>query len=396
MRRTAGQPESRAIFQKPLFHFTMSDHEFNIFIVDDDPISRHVLKSFLKDSGYPVTEFGSGESILTTQHNLTGLVLMDVEMPGLNGIETCRRLRDMVDNQIRFIFISAHDNMETRIKAYDAGGSDYICKPYSRAELIRKVKVAEEEFHRHQGIMLQAEVAQQAAFSAISSLGETGILFDFLRKSHLAESLDQLAIAIRQAIKEFGLGILLELRHQGEKRCYSNNPECSPLEQAILEHARGKGRMAWVKECLVVNYDQISMVVSGFDLDDDALLGRQRDHLSFIAEASNARLAHLDRDGGDKSAVFQEEIVDLYMTLHQVEQSQLQHIDQALGTCEGYMAHLAVILADLDLDELQKLALKDEAQRVVRQVNEYLQKESMLNEQVAEVVARLGKVSKGF
>ena len=195
----------------------MSENQFNIFIVDDDPISRHVLKSFLKDSGYLVTEFGSGESILTSQHRLSGLVLMDVEMPGINGIETCRRLREMVDNQIRFIFISAHDNMETRIKAYDAGGADYICKPYSRAELIRKVKVAEEEFHRHQGIMLQAEVAQQAAFSAISSLGEAGILFEFLRKSHVAESLDQLAVTIRQAVREFGLGILLELR-QGEDK----------------------------------------------------------------------------------------------------------------------------------------------------------------------------------
>ncbi len=376
----------------------MSEHEFNIFIVDDDPISRHVLKSFLKDSGYPVTEFGSGESILTTQQKLSGLVLMDVEMPGINGIETCRRLKDMVDNQIRFIFISAHDNMETRIKAYDAGGSDYICKPYSRAELIRKVKVAEEEFHRHQGIMLQAEVAQQAAFSAISSLGETGVLFDFLRKSHLAETLDQLAIAIRQAIKEFGLGILLELRHQGDKRCYSNNPECSPLEQAILEHARSKGRMAWVKECLVVNYDQVSMVVSGFDLDDDALLGRQRDHLSFIAEASNARLEYMNQDKGwsEKSRISLEELGLLSTTVHELEQTQLQHINQALSASEGYMSHLATILSELDLDELQKMVLKDEAQRVLKQVNEYLQRESMLNEQLSGIRVQLEDIARNL
>lgn len=376
----------------------MSEHEFNIFIVDDDPISRHVLKSFLKDSGYPVTEFGSGESILTTQQKLSGLVLMDVEMPGINGIETCRRLKDMVDNQIRFIFISAHDNMETRIKAYDAGGSDYICKPYSRAELIRKVKVAEEEFHRHQGIMLQAEVAQQAAFSAISSLGETGVLFDFLRKSHLAETLDQLAIAIRQAIKEFGLGILLELRHQGDKRCYSNNPECSPLEQAILEHARSKGRMAWVKECLVVNYDQVSMVVSGFDLDDDALLGRQRDHLSFIAEASNARLEYMNQDKrwSEKSRISLEELGLLSTTVHELEQTQLQHINQALSASEGYMSHLATILSELDLDELQKMVLKDEAQRVLKQVNEYLQRESMLNEQLSGIRVQLEDIARNL
>jgi DNA-binding response OmpR family regulator len=376
----------------------MSENQFNIFIVDDDPISRHVLKSFLKDSGYLVTEFGSGESILTSQHRLSGLVLMDVEMPGINGIETCRRLREMVDNQIRFIFISAHDNMETRIKAYDAGGADYICKPYSRAELIRKVKVAEEEFHRHQGIMLQAEVAQQAAFSAISSLGEAGILFEFLRKSHVAESLDQLAVTIRQAVREFGLGILLELRQGEDKHCYSNNPECSPLEQAILEHARSKGRMAWVKECLVVNYDQVSMVISGFDRDDDTLIGRQRDHLSFIAEASNNRIEQLNQgvSGHGKTLPGRDELNGISAALRQLEQSQLMHIDQALSASESYMPHLNHVLGDLDLDELQKMVLRDEALRVMKQVNEYLQRESMLSEQLSSVLLQLDGLSKGL
>lgn len=374
----------------------MSELEFNIFIVDDDPISRHVLKSFLKDSGYSVTEFGSGESILTTQSRLSGLILMDVEMPGINGIETCRRLREMVDNQIRFIFISAHDNMETRLKAYDAGGSDYICKPYSRAELIRKVKVAEEEFHRHQGIMLQAEVAQQAAFSAISSLGETGILFDFLRKSHVAESIEQLAITIRRAIKDFGLGVLLELRQQGEKHCYSDNPECTPLELAILEHARSKGRMAWVKDCLVVNYEQVSMVVSGFDLEDNALLGRQRDHLSFIAEASNSRIEHLELDNARSVHVpaAPDGLASLCDDLQTLEKTQLVHIDQALNACEHYMPHLQNVLTELDLDELQKMVLRDEGQRVLKQLNEYLQKESILNERLSEIQSRIRSLVK--
>lgn len=374
----------------------MDDHEFNIFIVDDDPISRHVLKSFLKDSGYSVTEFGSGESILTSQKKLSGLVLMDVEMPGINGIETCRRLKEMIDNQIRFIFVSAHDNMETRLKAYDAGGSDYISKPYSRAELIRKVKVAEEEFHRHQGIMMRVEVAQQAAFSAISSLGETGILFEFLRKSHISETVDELAFAIRKAIKDFGLGVLLELRHQGESLCFSDNAECTPLEQAILEHARNKGRMAWVKECLVVNYDQITMVVSGFDLEDDGLLGRQRDHLSFIAEASNSRIESLNLDEGWilRAKMATQGVAKLCDTLEQIEQTQLERINQALNESESFTSNLASILADLDLDELQKMVIRDETQRTLKRVNEYLQRDSALNEQLSELLVQFREISR--
>lgn len=373
----------------------MSDQDFNIFIVDDDPISRHVLKAFLKDSGYTVTEFASGESILNTQQRLSGLILMDVEMPGINGIETCRRLKDLVDNQIRFIFISAHDNMETRLKAYDAGGSDYICKPYSRAELIRKVKVAEEDFHHHQGIMIRAEVAQQAAFSAISNLGENGILFDFLRTSHTIATVDELAASIRKAIKDFGLSVLLEIRHQGKNLCYSNNTECTPLEQAILEHARSKGRMVWIKECLVVNYDLITMVISGFDQEDEALVGRQRDHLAFIAEASNARIESLSYDNSWllqlRTAMQGFEI--LCDSLSKIQHDQFDRINLALIESENFMPHIESMLKDLDLDELQKMVLRDEALRSSKRAQEYLQQESVFNEQLSDLVIKFGKIS---
>jgi DNA-binding response OmpR family regulator len=285
--------------------------------------------------------------------------------------------------------------METRLKAYDAGGSDYICKPYSRAELIRKVKVAEEDFHRHQGIMMRAEVAQQAAFSAISNLGETGILFDFLRKSHTTETVDELAATIRKAVKDFGLNTLLELRHQGKNLYYSDNPTCTPLEQAILEHAHNKGRVVWVRECLVVNYDLITMVISGFDQSDEALVGRQRDHLAFIAEASNSRIESLTYDNGWLLQVraAMQDFKALCDSLSVIQHTQLDLINQALADSENFATHIESMLQDIELDELQRLVLNDEAQRSAKAINEYLHQESVLNEQLSDLIIKFGKIS---
>ena len=91
-----------------------------------------------------------------------------------------------------------------------------------------------------------------------------------------------------------------------------------------------------------------------------------------------------------------DELNGISAALRQLEQSQLMHIDQALSASENYMPHLNHVLGDLDLDELQKMVLRDEAQRVMKQVNEYLQRESILSEQLSGVLLQLDGLSKGL
>ena len=113
-----------------------------LLIVDDDPSTRLILADQFESTGLRTAEVDCGERCLEALDDDIGIVLLDVNMPGLDGIETCRRMREAGHTRARVIFISADDELETRLRAYDAGGNDFIVKPIEPKELERKVRVA--------------------------------------------------------------------------------------------------------------------------------------------------------------------------------------------------------------------------------------------------------------
>ena len=90
-----------------------------VLIVDDDPIILLMLETNLKDD-FEVQTAGSGEACLETVPNFApDLVLLDIEMPGIDGYETCRRLQEGRDGQpLPVIFVSSHDTLDERLTAY--------------------------------------------------------------------------------------------------------------------------------------------------------------------------------------------------------------------------------------------------------------------------------------
>lgn len=112
----------------------------NILIVDDDPQSLKISRAALEHEGYSVKTAQSGETALEEiQKFQPHLILLDVSMPGLNGIETLRRIRD-IERYTSVIFISGKSNPEDVISGLDAGANDYIRKPYDVNELLSRVR----------------------------------------------------------------------------------------------------------------------------------------------------------------------------------------------------------------------------------------------------------------
>jgi CheY-like chemotaxis protein len=112
-----------------------------VLVVDDDEFTRHFVARTLEAGGYRalVAEDGrQGMALLATER--VDLVLMDVEMPGLSGIETTRRLRERWPAEgLPVIMLTGHGERETVIGALEAGASDFLVKPCSRSALLGKV-----------------------------------------------------------------------------------------------------------------------------------------------------------------------------------------------------------------------------------------------------------------
>ncbi|MBV8817001.1 MAG: response regulator transcription factor [Acidobacteriaceae bacterium] len=112
-----------------------------ILIVDDEPQIRRVMKTGLAAQGYIVADARSGEEALERlrdQH--PDLVLLDMNLPGMSGLETCRAIRGSSD--IAIIMLTVRNTEPDKIEALDAGADDYVTKPFSLPELQARIRAA--------------------------------------------------------------------------------------------------------------------------------------------------------------------------------------------------------------------------------------------------------------
>ncbi|WP_045212291.1 two-component system response regulator [Desulfonatronovibrio magnus] len=117
----------------------MEDNKPNILIVDDELINRSMLKRFLKSTA-ELTEAEDGYQALERISTETDLVLLDLMMEGIDGIEVCKRLKDNPETaEIPVIFISAIDDPKVKARGLEAGGVDFVSKPFDRAELLSRI-----------------------------------------------------------------------------------------------------------------------------------------------------------------------------------------------------------------------------------------------------------------
>ena len=117
-----------------------------ILVVDDDPAILRLLSTNLKARGYEVITATDGEEALeTVQKDFIDLIILDIMMPKVDGVQVCRRIREWSD--IPIIILSARGDEKDKVKCLELGADDYLTKPFGIAELMARIKTA----FRHRG-----------------------------------------------------------------------------------------------------------------------------------------------------------------------------------------------------------------------------------------------------
>ncbi len=112
-----------------------------ILVVDDDPQIRRVMRVTLTGQGYEVDDAKSGDAALEKLRDQRfDLVLLDMNMPGMGGLEACRAIRGQ--SEIAVIMLTVRDSEADKVDALDAGADDYITKPYNPPELLARIRAA--------------------------------------------------------------------------------------------------------------------------------------------------------------------------------------------------------------------------------------------------------------
>jgi DNA-binding response OmpR family regulator len=168
----------------------VTDQKGTIVVVDDEPNIADLVDLYLAREGFRVLKTDTGEAGLrAVKDHRPRLVVLDVGLPDLDGLEVCKRLR--ATSQIPVIFLTARDSEVDRVLGLELGGDDYVTKPFSPAELVARVKAV---LRRVDGgpaaeVMQAGQVAIDAGRREVRVAGEpvdfTTKEFDLLR--YLAE-----------------------------------------------------------------------------------------------------------------------------------------------------------------------------------------------------------------
>ena len=112
-----------------------------VLIVDDEPQIRRVMRTTLTSQGYAVVEARTGEDALEKLRGVhPGLILLDVNLPGISGLDVCREIRQSSD--VPIIMLTVRNTERDKVQALDAGADDYVVKPFGAQELLARIRAA--------------------------------------------------------------------------------------------------------------------------------------------------------------------------------------------------------------------------------------------------------------
>ncbi len=270
-----------------------SGNKLKVLAIDDEPLNLDIIEEILEER-FEIAQANDGaEGIMTAGHFKPDLILLDVNMPVMDGLETCRRLKaDAETSHIPVVFLSALSRVEERMAGYAAGADDYISKPFDEQELLVKIELALSSKTTKDELEKSSNDAMSMAMTAMSTAGEVGAVLQFTRKSFQCDNYSSLAKQLLETCDQYGLKASLRMRSGNEELFFSGEPEVSSLEQKVLNQ-HDQGRFVDFGKRTVVHYKYISLLIKNMPVEDADKYGRMKDNIGLLAEAADARIEGL-------------------------------------------------------------------------------------------------------
>lgn len=268
----------------------------HILLVDDDPFNFELEKRLLGETNYRFSTAHNGtDCLVRILADKPDVILMDIVMPEMDGIETCRRIRQAPANaDVIIIFVSAQDNTETRLSTYDSGGDDFLLKPLSSTEIRRKVELALKNRHELADLRKNLSDTMNMAMLALTASGETGLVLRFFEKSFTCQTYEALARAVLEAVSQFGLRASVQLRTGDDLITLNSDGRCSLMEQEMLANlCQDNKRIFDYGSRTALCFPHITLLLKNMPVEDGERYGRLKDNMALLAEGANYRMQAL-------------------------------------------------------------------------------------------------------
>jgi hypothetical protein len=221
-----------------------------------------------------------------------------------------------------------------------------------------------------------------------------GSVLQFLRTSFSCQTIDQLAVALIQAIESYGLTGLVKLSSICGESNRNRETDCSPLEASILSYVSRLGRLYQMSDRLGVNYPHATILVSGLELDDLDRVGRLRDHLALLVEGADARIISLEeeRQRTAQSTGIIQGVTELTTLLADVNERQSANHTLLLDTLDVFRQDLEASFFHLGLTDNQETWLHDKVEQLNQRLAALFDADDELAERLNQIVTNQKKL----
>ncbi len=276
----------------------MTEPQIDILAIDDDKFIQKVIIKSLQSEILTVRTASDGESgIEEAVRQLPDIILLDVEMPGINGYEVCERLRNLAPTkEVPIVFLSSHSSLRERMQGYEVGGDDYLVKPFEKENLLARVNILVKYHNERQELRAQYELANKSALTALTGSSELGLAIRFMEKSLAYTNINDLAQGLFESTDQFNLDccIMITDNHHQHRWYSSESTAISPLEKELLEMSDKDSRFLDFGTRTIVNFPRVSLLVKNMPLEDMERYGRIKDLLPILLSAVNSKINALE------------------------------------------------------------------------------------------------------
>lgn len=251
-----------------------------ILVIDDEQLTQAFIQKVLEKE-HQVHIAANGEQGIAMASELNpDIIILDVNMPGMNGYEACKKLKqDTTTENIPVLFHSAHADTKEQMQGYAAGGDDFLIKPCNHETLRAKVNVMLRYRDQQLTCNQNYQEAQKIAHIAMVGSSEIGMVMQFVEQSYLINDYDELAKAMFTLTDKLHLVCAVMFFSHDGPRSYFSDGSASPLEIELLEKMRTQNRIYDFGHRTFVNYPNTTLLVRNMPIDDPDRYGRIKDLL---------------------------------------------------------------------------------------------------------------------
>ena len=359
----------------------MLDNKLHVLSIDDDQLIHNIIRKTLKDSFYLSTASSGEEGINLAFEVNPDVILLDVEMPKMNGYETCDRLKhESGTKNIPVLFLSSLSDDRSRMLGYEVGAADYLVKPFTEKELITKLDTIREQIEEKLALSKKAQLATDTAYTAMKSFSEMGTSVAFIERSFSAKNIDELAGYFFDSID--GLALMCTLMFIDHSNLYffcSGNKPVAPLEKEVMTTIHSRAVRFTDFGCRTqISYPHVALLIKNMPLDDMDSYGRYKDLVSTMLSSAEAKFINIQMENAllEQTQKLTGSFEIVQSTLKNIGENIDQNQEDVEKILQNMIAELESRIPGLGLDDDQEHYLISTLETSIKEAQEVIEKSS--------------------